>query len=150
MEKVDTILSEAKSLVFVNIHGLKVADATTIRRKLKSDKLNFFVAKKSLVNKVLESKKYEGNIPEMPGEIALAYGADLVAPAREIFAFQNKLKGPITIVGGIFDGKYMSKEEMTSIASIPPLNTLYGMFVNIINSPIQGLVIAINEIASKK
>ena len=44
----------------------------------------------------------------------------------------------------------MSKEEMTVIASIPPVQTLYGMFVNVINSPIQGLVVALDQIGKKK
>ena len=38
---------------------------------------------------------------------------------------------------------------MTVIASIPSMQVLRGMFVNVINSPIQGLVIALNAIAVK-
>ena len=56
----------------------------------------------------------------------------------------------VTIIGGVFEDKYMSKDEMVAIASIPPLQTLYGMFVNVINSPIQGLVVALNKIGEKK
>jgi len=44
----------------------------------------------------------------------------------------------------------MTKEDMMAIALIPPQNTLYGMLVNVINSPIQGLVIALDQIAAKK
>ncbi len=54
------------------------------------------------------------------------------------------------ILGGVFDGVYKSKEEMTEIASIPSLQTLRGMFVNVINSPIQGLAVSLNQIAEKK
>ena len=39
---------------------------------------------------------------------------------------------------------------MIEIASIPSLHVLRGMFVNAINSPIQGLVVALNGIADKK
>ena len=39
---------------------------------------------------------------------------------------------------------------MTEIASIPALPVLRGMFVNVINSPIQGLAVALNQIAEKK
>ena len=44
----------------------------------------------------------------------------------------------------------MDKDQMTVIASIPPLPTLYGMFVNVVNSPIQGLVMALDQIGKKK
>lgn len=150
IEKVDKIIEGAKSLVFVNIHGLKIAQATPMRKKLREDGVGFFVAKKTLVARALESKKYEGVLPELAGEIGMAYGTDLVAPARGVYEFQKKFKDSVAIVGGVFESRFMSKDEMVGIASIPPMNTLYGMFVNVINSPIQGLVIALDQIAQKK
>jgi ribosomal protein L10 len=39
---------------------------------------------------------------------------------------------------------------MNAIALIPSVPVLRGMFVNVINSPIQGLVIALDKIAEKK
>lgn len=149
IEKLKTIVSGAESLVFVNMHGLKVADANTLRRKLKSEGVGFFVAKKTLTAKALEGQKYSGTMPALIGEFGLAYGADQVAPAREIYEFQKKLKDQVSIVGGVFENKYMSKDEMMSIALIPPLRTLQGMFVNLISSPIQGFVMALVEIGKK-
>lgn len=149
IEKLDKIMSGAKSLVFVNIHGLKVEDATPMRRQLTKDGVGFFVAKKTLTEKALGTKKYEGTMPTLVGEFGMAYGADLVAPARGVYDFQKKLKEQITIIGGVFENKFMTKEEMVAIASIPPLQTLHGMFVNVINSPIQGLVMALDQISKK-
>lgn len=150
IEKLDRIMSDAKSLVFVNIHGLKVGDATAMRSQLTKDGVGFFVAKKTLTEKALSTKKYDGSAPALVGEFGLAYGKDLIAPARGIYEFQKKLKDQVTIVGGVFENKFMSKEGMLEIASIPPVETLYGMFVNVINSPIQGLVVALSKIAEKK
>lgn len=150
LEKLDKIMSGAKSLVFVNIHGLKVEDATVMRRQLTNDGVGFFVAKKTLSQKALTDKKYTGSMPELVGEFGMAYGADLIAPARGVYEFQNKLKDRVTIIGGVFENKFMTKEEMLGIATIPPISTLHGMFVNVINSPIQGFVVALSKIAEKK
>ncbi|MEA2715429.1 MAG: large subunit ribosomal protein [Candidatus Parcubacteria bacterium] len=150
IERVNTIADGAKTLVFVNIHGLKVGDAVTMRRALSKEGVGFFVAKKTLAERVLETKKYQGSVPALMGELALAYGTDLVAPARGVYEFQKKLKGAVSIVGGVFENKYMNKEEMTAIAAIPPLQTLYGLFVNVINSPIKGLVMTLDQISRKK
>ena len=149
--KLDTLMKDAKSLVFVNIHGLKVSDATAMRRKLKSDKVGLFVAKKSLTEIALTGNKYAGTMPALTGEFALAYGKDdVTAPARGVFEFQNKFKDRVVITGGVFEGKFLSKDEMMVIAAIPPLATLHGMFVNIINSPIQGLVMALDQMSKKQ
>jgi large subunit ribosomal protein L10 len=150
IEKVKKITDEAKTIVFVNFHGIKVADATKIRRKLTSENIGLFVAKKSLTRKALEGSKVVGTMPILDGEVALAYGADIIAPAREIYAFQKEYKDAIKIIGGIFEGTFADKDFMVRIAAIPPLKTLYGMFANVINSPIQGLVVGLSEIAKKK
>ncbi len=154
VKKVEDIVKEANSLVFVNFHGLKVQDTTAVRRKLREEGIGFFVAKKTLTERALEGtshgKKIEGTLPELNGELGLAYGKDLIAPAREVYEFQKKFKDNISILGGVFENKFMSKEEMLSIALIPSPKTLQAMFVNVINSPIQGFVMALNEIAKKK
>ena len=150
LDKVTKIVGDSQSLVFVNFHGLKVAGVNEVRRQLKKEGVGYFVAKKSLTKKALESKKITGTIPELVGEVGIAYGVDLIAPAREVYAFQKKFKEGVAIVGGIFDGKYMTKEEMMGIALIPSQDTLRSMFLNVINSPIQGFVAALDQIAKKQ
>lgn len=150
VEKLKTLMDNSSSLVFVNMHKLNVADSTAMRRKLRNDKVGFFVAKKSLTKLALKDQKYAGTEPELVGEFGMAYGADLIAPARGTYEFQKKFKDQLTIIGGVFEKRFMNKEEMIAIASIPSQEALYGMFVNVINSPIQGLVIALDQIAKKK
>jgi large subunit ribosomal protein L10 len=150
MMKLEEIMKDAKSLVFVNFHGLKVSAATAMRKKMKADGVGFFVAKKTLTAHALSGKKYEGTQPVLSGEFGLAYGNDPVAPARGVYEFEKKFKDQVSITGGVLENRYMSKEDMTGIALIPPAKTLYGMFVNVINSPIQGFVMALDQISKKK
>ena len=151
-------LAGTKSVVFVNFKGLTVGETKALRRKLAEDNVGYFVAKKTLAKRVLAELGTKGEMPELEGELAIAYlsangnGADVLAPARETYAFQTAAhdKGSIAIMGGIFDGEYKTKEEMMAIATIPSLHTLRGMFVNIINSPIQRFVIALEEVRKQK
>lgn len=149
-EKLDGVLKSAQSLVFLNFHGLNVKDEGEMRSALRDASVSYYVAKKTLVKRALENKKYEGEQPSFEGELALVYGDDLIAPAREVYTFVKKHKDNLSILGGVFEGKYMDQEEMTSIATIPSLETLYGQVVNLINSPIQGFVMALSEIAKQK
>ena len=145
-------LADAKSVVFVNFKALSVAETKVLRRKLGAEKIGYFVAKKTLANLAIKDLKATGEMPEFPGEMAIAYGEDLIAPARETYAFQKMPheKGSIAIMGGIFDGVYKTQAEMMSIAMIPSLDTLRAQFLNIINSPIQRLVIGLEEIRKSK
>jgi large subunit ribosomal protein L10 len=150
LEKLKKEVTDKESVVFVNFKGLPVNETAEIRRKLGESNVSYFVAKKTLIKKAFGETKIEGEIPNLDGELALAYANDLIAPAREIYSFQKKYADKINILGGVFENKYFSKSQMEEIAKIPSHHTLKGMFVNVINSPIQGLVLALNAIAEKQ
>ncbi|MCA9363716.1 50S ribosomal protein L10 [Candidatus Kaiserbacteria bacterium] len=149
LSKLDEIKKDANSLVFVGFNGLSVADSTTMRRKMRDEGVGYFVAKKTLIRRSL-GDAYSGEMPVLDGEVAVAYSADSIAPAQQVRDFAKQHQDRIVILGGVFEGVYKNKEEMTEIASIPALPVLRGMFVNVINAPIQGLVLGLNAIAEKK
>ncbi len=146
----DKALKDSNSVVFVKFDKLLVADANNLRRKLQADEVGYQVSKKTLLKRALEAQKIEGEMPEIPGQIAVAYSQDLLAGARGVYDFLKDHKENISIVGGVFEGKYKNAEEMMSIATIPPIEVLRGMFVNLINSPIQRLVVGLDQIRLKK
>ena len=150
LEKLRKIVNDSVSIVFINFHSLPVLESSIIRKTLREKAIGYTIAKKTLTKKALSEAKIEGDMPEMPGELGIVYGTDLIEPAREIYSFQKKLEKKVQIVGGVFEGKFMTKEEMLVIAEIPGLKTLQAQFVNIINSPIQRFVIGLNAIAESK
>ena len=150
VEKLRKAFKDAKSLVFVNFHGLNVANVTQMRRTLKSEGVSYTVAKKTLTKRALAEEGFKGVEPSLEGELALAWGDDLVAPARGVYNFHKKFPESLKIMGGVFEGRFMTVLEMEEIAQIPTPNVLRGKFVNIINSPIQRWVIVLGEIAKVK
>ncbi len=149
LAKLETVRDNSESIVFVHYKGLSVANTTAMRKELREKGVGYFVAKKTLMTKAFGTT-FTGQMPNLDGEIAVAFSSDAIAPAQSIKEFSGKFKDNLAIVGGVFQGVFKSKEEMVEIASIPPLQVLRGMFVNIINSPIQGLVISLDAIAQKK
>jgi large subunit ribosomal protein L10 len=150
LERLKKIFNEAKSVTFVNFHGLSVAKATDFRRKLREENVGYFVAKKTLIRKALEAKKVDGVLPDLQGEVGVAWSDDLTAPARETFSFAKKIERGLRLIGGIFDGKFMDEGGIKTIALIPSVKTLRAQFVNVINSPIRGFVMALDQIAKAK
>lgn len=143
-------LKGAETAVFVNFHGLTVADATELRKKLRESGVSYTVAKKTITKKVLEKMGYKGEIPTLSGELAIAYGTDQIAPAREINEFEKKFQNKVSILGGIFEGAFKDREGMKIIASIPPREVLLSQIAYLLKSPMQRLAIAVSEVAKKK
>jgi len=151
LEKLTSIFKDSASTVFVHFKGLGVSNETKMRHTLEEDGVGYFVAKKTLMRKAAELAGISGDVPELNGEIAIAYGKeDPTAPARGVHSFIKEFEDKIGIVGGIYEGGMMAAAKMQEIATIPPLDVLRGMFANVINSPIQGLAVALGQVAEKK
>jgi len=80
----------------------------------------------------------------------MVYGADQIAPAREIYNFQKAHKGLLSILGGIFEGKFVGAEKMMEMATIPNKEVLLSKIAFLLKSPMQRLAIAVNEVTKKK
>lgn len=144
------ILSGSQSVVFVKFDRLTVKDAQALRRQLRASGVGYKVGKKTLLKRALDAHGYEGALPELPGEIALAYGTDPIAPAREVFDFQKGHKDMVSIVGGIYEGVYKDQATMLSLATIPSREVLLSQIAWLLKSPMQRLAIAVNEVSKTK
>jgi large subunit ribosomal protein L10 len=149
--KLSDAFNEASAITFVGFTKLTVAVSSKMRKELAQEGVELYVAKKTLIKRALETRGYTGTLPELPGEVAVAWTkTDATAPSRTVYEFGKKLKGMLTLLGGVFDGAFVDAPSMTAIATIPSMPILRGMFVNVINSPIQGLVVALDQISKKK
>ncbi len=148
--KLDSAL-KSETAVFVSFEKLGVEDSNVLRKSLKSNDSDYLVAKKTLINRAIDSASAKGDKPNL-GEkmVAVAFGNDQMAPAREIFNFGKEYAGTVSILGGIFDGQFKSQQEMMEIATIPALDELRGMFANVINSPIARFAIVLDQVAQKQ
>ncbi|TSC68887.1 MAG: large subunit ribosomal protein L10 [Parcubacteria group bacterium Gr01-1014_56] len=148
--KVTDSIKKAKTLVFANFKGLTVAEQNEMRKALRAKSIGYTVAKKTLIKRALETGAYQGTLPELEGEIALVSGEDELAPARELAVFVKKFTDHLAFAGGVFGGKYVSRDEITAISAIPGLETLRAQFVQLINSPLQRFAVVLHAQAEKQ
>ena len=149
IKELEGAIKDSKSLVFVNFHGLKVADETILRKSLRAEGVNYKVSRKTLLARALKGQA-EGEVPELAGEVAIAYSKDEIASPREVYNFQKTHKDLLKIVGGIFQGKFVGRDRMIELAMIPTREVLLYKLAFLLKSPMQRLAIAVNEVAKIK
>ncbi len=149
VKDLEKAIKGAESVVFVNFHGLTAGEETILRRELRDKGVNYKVSRKTLLKRALTGKA-EGVMPELGGEVAIAYSADQIAPASGIYAFQKTHKGLLSILGGIFEGKFADAARMMEIATIPSREVLLSKIAYLLKSPMQRLAIAVSEVSKKK
>ncbi len=152
LESTINILQNSPASVFISFKGLTGVETSEMRTAIASENVKMTATKKTLLKLAAEkSKGISGKIDKIEGEVAVMYSSeDLTTPGRLSKEFSKKFKDKINILGGVFDGKFKTKSEMTEIADIPSLEVLRGQFVNIINTPISQLAVALGQIAEKK
>ncbi|MDP4153488.1 MAG: 50S ribosomal protein L10 [Bacillota bacterium] len=154
-------IKAAKTGVFVDYKGITVSDDTALRRKLRSENVEYAVVKNTLTKLALKDAGIEGLDDILNGTTALAISSsDLVAPAKVIAEYAGKHDN-FQIKAGFVEGKVVSVSQIKELSKLPAKEVLISMvlagfnapisgFVNVLNGNLRGLACALNAIAEKK
>jgi large subunit ribosomal protein L10 len=85
-------------------------------------------------------------MPELSGEVAMAWSRDAVAPAREAHLFGKEHAGKLSILGGVLEGKYLSVAEALALAKMPSKEELYQKLVGTLHAVPSSFVRTLNEV----
>lgn len=157
VQKLQDAFASATSTVFVHFKGVNIQEETQMRRELKAANVKYTVAKKTLIKRALEALGHKTDDVPMEGELAVAYGGgdDATAAPRMVHEYGKKFlnakkESKLHILGGLFEKVLVGKVSMLEIATVPPMDTLRGMFANIINSPRQRFAVVLSKVAETK
>ena len=134
-EKVD----RQKSMVFIDFQGVKVKDLSNLRKKIKEVGGQLKVAKKTLINLALKNLGFKLE-KDLKGEIALIFAfEDSISPLKKAYQFSETNEN-LKILDGFFDGKFVEKEKVITLAQLPSREELLTRLVGSISSPVSGFL----------
>lgn len=139
-------IKKSKSMVFAGFNALGVKDNEALRAKLRAENSEYYVAKKTLLNRALQDNKLDINVRDFDGKVAAIFSyEDEVAPAKVLGNFRKDKdkEGKIFFLGGILEGKLLSKQEVENLSALPSKTELYAQLVGSLNAPISGFVNAL-------
>ena len=139
-EKIDELtdkLGRATVTILVQTQGLKVKDMTDLRNKMRTAKLEFQVAKNTLLRIATE----RNNMSELDksifnGQTAVALGYDdEVAAAKAVFDYIRTSK-IVVLKSGILGGRALTAEQVEDLAKMPGgKNYAKAQVVGVIQGP---------------
>ena len=132
-------LTDSKSVVFTSDIGLNVKEVEILRKELRDNDSEYYVAKKTLLKKVLKDIK-ENDLKDLTGSIGITFSYEDEMSAARIINKVAKGNKNFSIVGGILEKKFILPNIIKKLASIPSKKELLAKFVGSINSPITGIV----------
>jgi large subunit ribosomal protein L10 len=149
------------SAVLVDYQGMDVAQSTQLRARSREAGVEFVVAKNTLTRRAAGEAGVEDLSEYLVGPTALAFSEDPVASAKLMAEFADQVES-FALKGGLLEGgRVLDEAEVVALSRLPGREQLLAQvvggisspltgLVNVLNNTVQGLVIALNQIAEQK
>jgi large subunit ribosomal protein L10 len=146
VERLAEQLRRARLAVITDYRGLTVRDLATLRRQLRPLHVDYTVAKNTLLRIAARNSGIAGAEPLLEGPTAVAFCYDeIVGPAKALSDFARTSR-ILAIRGGILEGRVIGAEEVSRLATLPPMEQLRAELVGAIGGPLAQLVGVLNGV----
>jgi large subunit ribosomal protein L10 len=142
--------ASAKSAVVLEFKGLTVVKDTALRRSLRENKASYRVSKNTLLRLAVMETGFEPLAEHFKGSTAVATSeGDVVGLAKAVHGF-IKDNPALAFKGAILDGRLTTAKDFQTIAELPSRDVLIGKLLYLMQYPVSGLAVALDQIRQKK
>jgi large subunit ribosomal protein L10 len=141
-QTVDSLGEQFRSInsaFLINYRGLKVVDATDVRRKIRAMDGHYVVVKNSLAMLAAKQTKLEQLEPYFQGPTAIAYHPKDVVGLAKLLTEINKGNPNFAFKAALVEGKVVPASEIQAIASMPSREVMLSKLVFLLKAPLQRL-----------
>ena len=142
------LLKDSKMVVYAKYEGLTVAELQELRKMAREANVKIKVVKNRLVKVAMkEIAAYKDtDASGLTGQLLYALGTDEDFDAAKVLTKFAKTHVKMELVGGFNgEGTSLSKEEVTTLGSLPTKNELIAQVVDTLLSGINGVVSALEN-----
>ena len=137
------LLSDSKMVVYAKYEGLTVAELQELRKMAREANIKIKVVKNRLVKVAMkEIAAYKDtDASGLTGQLLYALGTDEDFDAAKVLTKFAKTHAKMELIGGFNnEGAALSKEEVTTLGSLPTKNELIAQVVDTLLYGINGIV----------
>ena len=145
VEDLRQCVERATIAISVDYRGLTVSQTQALRRKLRESSVEMKVVKNTLIRLAARQAGREDMLPIVDGPTALVLGyGDIVAPARALTEYIRQARLPMTLRGAYAEGRVLSGDDVTDLATVPPREVLLSRIAGELQSPLVNLMGLLN------
>ncbi len=143
-------IKNSKAIIIVEYRGVNAAQITKIRADLRQSNSEYRVTKNNITRRAFK----ENNISELDeyltGPVAVVYGKeDYLEPAKVLYNFAKNNEF-YKIKAGIIDGKFVTADEIITLAKLPSRETLIAQLAGSLLANISKLAVALDQVKVQK
>ena len=150
IDEIKAKLDGAQSAVVIDYMGTTVAQADTMRKKLREANVDYTVYKNTLIKRAIEGTEFAPLADVLDGPSAIAISKDdATAPARVLKEVIDEFK-KMEFKAGVVEGTFFDQNGIKEIANIPNRDVLIAKFMGSIQSPVSKFVRTVQAIADDR
>jgi large subunit ribosomal protein L10 len=132
-----------ESAFLINYRGLKVVDATDVRRKIRGIDGCYVVVKNTLAMQAAKQTKLEQLEPYFQGPTAIAYHRKDVVGLAKLLTEISKGNPSFAFKAALVEGKVIPAGDIQAIASMPSREVMLSKLVFLLKAPLQRLTMVL-------
>lgn len=135
-------LESAETLIVADYRGLTNKQLEALRDELLKHGARFRIVKNTLTRRAAERAGADSLLVLLEGPTAIAFiesGGDPAAVAKAL-ASTAKDTNVLALRGGILEGTQLTGDEISMLATLPPVDVLRGQLVGVIVAPLSQLL----------
>ena len=151
VDKLTQKFDNSSAIYFTSYTGMKVGQATNLRKQFRENGVDYFVSKNTLTKIAATKAGYEDKLNDFfKGQVGIAYAdVDPTSPARVIKNFKKKNKDILEVLGLVYEGEIYTADKYKELADLPNREGLLAMFVGGLSQPMSQLVGTLSHSMSK-
>ena len=148
IEEIAVQIQESQAVFAIDYRGITVQQAAELRGKLREADASLRVVKNTLTERAADNAGAESLKALLEGPTALTFVRGDAATAAKAVADYGRATSLLAFKGGVMDGQALAAEQISAIARLPARDVLNAQFVNIVASPLTGLVTSLGNLIS--
>ena len=139
MESLGEEFRSINSAILIDYRGLKVVDATELRRKVREIDGTYVVVKNTLALRAAKDTKMASLSPYFEGPTAVAYHRKDIVGLAKVLTEVSRTNSNVAFKAALVEGKVVPAAEVQSIASMPSREVLLSTLAFVLKAPLQRL-----------
>jgi large subunit ribosomal protein L10 len=141
IDSLQHLFSQCSIGILTDYRGQSANEMTELRRRLRELGIEYKVVKNTLARFAAQRAGREELLSFFEGPVAIAFGfGGITEPAKALADYIETSKASMSIKGGFLTDRLLTKEEVTTLSTLPSREVLLARVLSGVQSPISALV----------
>lgn len=149
LDEIKGQIDQNNTFLIMRNHGIEANKANEFRDGLAKSGGQVEVVRKRIMIKAAKAAGVELDIKALTGHIGLIFaGKDPLETLKEAFKFSQENNKTIEIIGGQFEGKLHTAEQMEMLSKLPNLDGMRAELLSVLEAPLSNTLSVMNAIVA--